>query len=243
MAAPDCNRNRFVHGGYAAVTAGLQISPANVTWEKHILKQHSSQNANRIVRLHGAGVGRTAGVTLSDDRAPGCGNQARADLADSNSRQAAISETEIAPADGAMTIFWCSLLTFFMEGFAAYGACMHPTAAFPVGDILSGATGQAPRSASRGSTVAERGHGEDLPSEPSNIVELRAIPVLDSRRTRRWNWLTSLGETVLTLGWHWRREQKIKKTVAALAKLDDRTLRDIGISDRSQIERTVRLLP
>jgi uncharacterized protein YjiS (DUF1127 family) len=39
---------------------------------------------------------------------------------------------------------------------------------------------------------------------------------------------------------HARREREIKKAVAALAKLDDRTLRDIGIPQRSQIEQVVR---
>jgi hypothetical protein len=30
------------------------------------------------------------------------------------------------------TALWWSVFTFFMEGFAAYGASMHPTAAFPL---------------------------------------------------------------------------------------------------------------
>jgi uncharacterized protein YjiS (DUF1127 family) len=37
-----------------------------------------------------------------------------------------------------------------------------------------------------------------------------------------------------------RREREIKKAVAALARLDDRTLWDIGIPERSQIEQVVR---
>jgi uncharacterized protein YjiS (DUF1127 family) len=37
-----------------------------------------------------------------------------------------------------------------------------------------------------------------------------------------------------------RREREIKKAVAALARLDDRALRDIGIPERSQIEQVVR---
>jgi uncharacterized protein YjiS (DUF1127 family) len=37
-----------------------------------------------------------------------------------------------------------------------------------------------------------------------------------------------------------RLEREIKKAVAALAKLDDRTLRDLGIPERSQIEQVVR---
>ena len=35
-------------------------------------------------------------------------------------------------------------------------------------------------------------------------------------------------------------EREIEKAVAALAKLDDRTLRDLGIPHRSYIEQTVR---
>jgi len=38
----------------------------------------------------------------------------------------------------------------------------------------------------------------------------------------------------------WRREREIKKAVAALLALDDRTLRDIGILHRSEIEQVVR---
>ncbi|WP_157088096.1 hypothetical protein [Bradyrhizobium jicamae] len=40
---------------------------------------------------------------------------------------------------------------------------------------------------------------------------------------------------------HWlEREQQIEKAIAALAKLDDRTLLGLGISHRSHIEWTVR---
>jgi uncharacterized protein YjiS (DUF1127 family) len=38
----------------------------------------------------------------------------------------------------------------------------------------------------------------------------------------------------------WRREREIRRAVDALAKLDDGTLRDIGIADRSQIDPVVR---
>ena len=39
--------------------------------------------------------------------------------------------------------------------------------------------------------------------------------------------------------WH-EREQEIERAIAALAKLDDRTLLGLGISHRSHIEWTVR---
>jgi uncharacterized protein YjiS (DUF1127 family) len=51
---------------------------------------------------------------------------------------------------------------------------------------------------------------------------------------------TSAGSLLTMLAERGRREREIKKAVAALAKLDDRTLRDIGIPQRSQIEQVVR---
>jgi uncharacterized protein YjiS (DUF1127 family) len=38
----------------------------------------------------------------------------------------------------------------------------------------------------------------------------------------------------------WRRERQVKRAVATLAEFDDRTLRDIGIPHRSQIEHAAR---
>jgi uncharacterized protein YjiS (DUF1127 family) len=52
--------------------------------------------------------------------------------------------------------------------------------------------------------------------------------------------LLTLLAGVATIWMHGRREREIKKSVAALAKLDDRTLRDIGIPQRSLIEQVVR---
>jgi hypothetical protein len=39
---------------------------------------------------------------------------------------------------------------------------------------------------------------------------------------------------------YWYKEWQIKTAAAELATFDDRTLRDMGIPDRSRIERTVR---
>jgi len=50
---------------------------------------------------------------------------------------------------------------------------------------------------------------------------------------------TPAGRDVAERGWR-KREQAIEKAVAALAKLDDQTLRDFGIPHRSYIEQTVR---
>lgn len=54
------------------------------------------------------------------------------------------------------------------------------------------------------------------------------------------NWLARSCSVIVNRWRHWRREREIKKAVAALVEFDDRTLRDIGIPDRSQIEDAVR---
>jgi uncharacterized protein YjiS (DUF1127 family) len=50
----------------------------------------------------------------------------------------------------------------------------------------------------------------------------------------------SLYDDAATFWADWRREREIKKAVEALAQFDDRTLRDMGISSRSEIEQAVR---
>jgi 3-hydroxy-9,10-secoandrosta-1,3,5(10)-triene-9,17-dione monooxygenase len=51
---------------------------------------------------------------------------------------------------------------------------------------------------------------------------------------------SELDEKFVALWTHWRREREIKSAVAALAKYDERTLRDLGIHGRADIERMVR---
>jgi uncharacterized protein YjiS (DUF1127 family) len=69
-------------------------------------------------------------------------------------------------------------------------------------------------------------------SSPSLVADQRT-PLLTTSAGKVDSLRTLLAE-------HGRREREIKKAVAALAKLDDRTLRDIGIPRRSQIEQVVR---
>jgi uncharacterized protein YjiS (DUF1127 family) len=54
------------------------------------------------------------------------------------------------------------------------------------------------------------------------------------------SWWAALGETAAALLMHWRREREIHRAVAALSDYDDRTLRDLGINGRADIERVVR---
>jgi hypothetical protein len=74
-------------------------------------------------------------------------------------------------ADRPGTGFWWSVFTFFLEGFATYGASIHPTAAVSVEAVLTAARHPHPRSASRTPIAAGQAHGPYLISENGNIVE------------------------------------------------------------------------
>ena len=205
-----------------------------------MLVQHSSQNLNRVVRSYSARTGEAANVVLSEDRGIARANQTPAASSDfselQHSRPAAAPR--VTEADRLSALYW-SAFTFFMDGFAAYGASLYPTAA-SVEATLTAAKAPNPRSPAGGLTAAECGNHSYPQFENSNVVELGRVEALDAGRLSHWNWLTSSLEAVVTLWTHWRRERQIRKAVAALAELDDRTLRDIGISHRSQIDQTVR---
>ena len=229
MAALDCNRNPFPRDGDDAVTASLQISPANSLWENIMLKSNSSQNADRVARLYDAGNGE-AGNVLSDSRGVACGSR------NLNSRPAAMPA--VTESDRPNPALWWSVFNCFMEGFAIYGASVHPAAAFPVEAVLKTGKGLEPGSATREQATIE--HDTFVLSENRDVVELGRVPASDACRSSRWHWLTSLCQPVGTLWTYWRREQQLRNAVTALAELDDRTLRDIGIPHRSQIEQAVR---
>jgi uncharacterized protein YjiS (DUF1127 family) len=91
---------------------------------------------------------------------------------------------------------------------------------------------------------AERSHAHARPggcewssSEYENGDQ--AAPV-DARASLALHWLISLLKKIVSIQRHWRREHEIRKAVAALSQFDDRTLRDIGIHGRSEIEQVVR---
>jgi uncharacterized protein YjiS (DUF1127 family) len=147
--------------------------------------------------------------------------------------------------------FWSVVFENLMEGFALYGSSLHANgfaAELPrmddnirqAADEMSpprGPRAVVPYSASRGEVAAAR-------LEQTSGVAFTEVALLESkgaasagvvRRTvrRLWN---------LTAGFwaNWRREREITKAVRALAEFDERTLRDMGIGDRAQIDRTVR---
>ena len=81
--------------------------------------------------------------------------------------------------------------------------------------------------------------GSAARSEDAGQTEFYRSPSLIDRSSHR-NWLAGLWSTIASRWVRWRREREIKKAAAALLALDDRTLRDIGIPHRSQVEQLVR---
>jgi uncharacterized protein YjiS (DUF1127 family) len=81
--------------------------------------------------------------------------------------------------------------------------------------------------------------GSEPLSENAGLTEsCRSSSSIDQSNHR--NWLTGFWSTIASRWVRWRREREIKKAAAALLALDDRTLRDIGIPHRSQVEQLVR---
>jgi uncharacterized protein YjiS (DUF1127 family) len=138
--------------------------------------------------------------------------------------------------------FWWELVFAMMEGFALYGAALHPTAAMPVHAILA-----ATRDRPLHPDVGEPPEPEPVQSSASteaastgNLVKLDRVRPLEAQPERHRNWLRAAGEKVAALPAQLRHEREIRRAVAALNELDDRSLRDLGICSRSEIEWTVR---
>jgi hypothetical protein len=53
-------------------------------------------------------------------------------------------------------------------------------------------------------------------------------------------WLNRTWRAIASRWANWRREREINKIITAVAEYDDRMLRDMGFSSRSQIEQIVR---
>ncbi|MEH2493152.1 DUF1127 domain-containing protein [Bradyrhizobium sp. AZCC 2230] len=173
-----------------------------------MLKQNLPPNEVRVVRPLEMKAGRIADI--SDHRSSGRRDRAV--------RLGTVVDAPRPPepsAEADSPTSWSSaILLFLMEGFALYGAALHPNAAFPVELMRRTASARLPRPAS--------GSWADL------------------HNRRGWSWWTSLGEMSAVLWKHWRREREIDRAVAALSQYDDRTLRDLGINGRADIERVVR---
>lgn len=199
-------------------------------------QQNSSPNVNRVVRLTGSQFHETVPVGRPTDHGGRRLNPAWSDLPEYSSD----SMVPVAEANHlAVDLFWTAL-ALVVEGFAVYGASLHATAASPVQEILADAEVSRRRAAGGQQSLAASGSGGSLASENSRTIDLTRGTWADARPPRRWSWLNSIGESAVTLWTHWHQERQIKRAVATLAQCDDRTLRDLGIWGRSDIERVVR---
>jgi hypothetical protein len=83
------------------------------------------------------------------------------------------------------TTLW-SVFTFFMEGFAAYGAAVHGVS---VGAALAAARFPRPWSARRTPIAAEGEHGRaDLMSENGSVVELERVAMIPVSQVAAIGW-------------------------------------------------------
>ena len=197
-----------------------------------MLKKHASRTVNGFVGSNDPRNGAAVCAVLSDDfgiaRQPPA---ASPDLPESS--PAAIST--IARAGYAPTSLCLSVLAAFAEGFGAYSVALYPTGDIPVQAILVARRDSLQHAGSPELTAA--GHETDLLSEN---IRLGGGSTLDAQPPRHRNLLALIYDTAAAFWAHWRREREIKRAVVALAQFDDRTLRDMGIASRSEIEHVVR---
>jgi uncharacterized protein YjiS (DUF1127 family) len=173
---------------------------------------------------------------------------------DSSARRIPSPGPESKEADCPPVSFWSVVFENLMEGFAFYGSSLHPNG-FPVEpprmdhDIPQPAAERSPPrgpravvpySAGREEVAAARlektsGDAAGAFADVGLLESEGAASVGVVRRSARRLWNLTAG-----IWAHWRREREISKAVRALAEFDDRTLRDMGIGDRAQIDRTVR---
>ena len=198
-----------------------------------MLKKHASRNVNRFAGLHPQ-MGASVCTVLSDDS--GIARQTRAARPDLPESGAAATST-IARAGYAPTSLWWSVLASFAEGFGAYSLALYPTAAIPAQAILVARKESLQHPGSRELTATGHEHETDLLSED---IRSGSGSTLDARRPRLRNLLALIYDTAVAFWAHRRREREIKRAVVALAQFDDRTLRDMGIASRSEIEHVVR---
>jgi len=133
-----------------------------------------------------------------------------------------------------------SVMSALTEGFALYGAALHPAAAMPVHMILTARRDWKPGRETAEPAEPVHSSVRDDAERNTRAVECSCVPPSEAQPGRRWTLLRSTIEMLTVLRLHWRREREIKRAAAALKELDDRTLRDLGVNGRSEIEWAVR---
>jgi hypothetical protein len=168
--------------------------------------------------------------------------------------------SETTPAMGPADSIWPSVLWFFLEGFALYGASVHWVATTAVTAIASEvdarqrqlparrerqkyislvppATGHTPVREREGA-VGRTASGSRTPSARDGFAP--AANEVDRYRFVYPGWLAVIWRATANRWAIWRRDREIKVAVALLSEHDDRMLQDMGIPHRSQIEEIVR---
>ena len=194
-----------------------------------------SHSMARVIRLSATESDEPGWLARSDGRGlvrSGPDRAAVQGIADTGSRPDTEPESEVG-------IFW-SVLFGLMEGFALYGAALHPTAAMPVHAILAARKDLGPQPEDSEPEEPLRNSASAGPVSNGNVVKLDQVRPIEGQSTRRWHWLRVVAAKVAALFEYLRREHEIRAAVVALNDLDDRTLRDLGIRCRSEIEWTVR---
>jgi uncharacterized protein YjiS (DUF1127 family) len=172
-------------------------------------------------------------------------NATRAPQPDSSGKDSPLGA--VSPIDRA----FAALLSSFAEGctlFAMAHVCMVPFDESCASEAKAGQPEEvSARERPKFLTIVSSTQPEVTRSEPGSGIgrtpprfEALSWDASPAKRSNARNWLVGSWSIVVNRWRHWRREREIKKAVAALLELDDRTLRDIGISDRLQIEDAAR---
>ena len=206
---------------------GKYPSSANSLWEYLML--NSSGSLNGLAKRYGV-PNRKLRIALRENSSTTHQNRAWApplDLADIKSSPA-ITPT-MTRADRQNTGTWPSIFTFLTEGLALYGASY--------GALVSGI-------ATPPTEASARRPEKSSPCERRKFISIvspsASAGVTAPERKTSPNWLAKPWRAIASRWTHWRRRREIKNAVAALTKLDDGTVQDIGIPHRSQIEQVVR---
>jgi len=223
----------------AYVDRGEYLSSAYSMWE-HIMS-NSAESANRMAtRYNGQGREFRLGA-----REKTCAAR------EYPAHSLRLDSLEMSPQPSAMPVMnrldrgdtssGPSVLAFFIEGFALCGASycnlLHAIATSPVESVSI-------ESESENLSVPERRRSIAI---VASSMSPKSMSLAQSCSLRSFtdgpglrDWLTSPCSTVASRWAQWRREREIKKAATALLALDDRTLRDIGIPHRSELEQVVR---
>jgi uncharacterized protein YjiS (DUF1127 family) len=195
-----------------------------------MLTKRASAAVNDFGGLH-TRKGATFRVVPSDDDS-GMARQSLAARSDLPESSPAVAST-IGKDSYAKTSLCSSVLAALAEGFGAYGVALYPTADFPLQAILV----QRREALQHSGSVSGQAQEADL--APEN-VRFGGGSTLDAPTPWYRNLPASMYDAAVAFWAHWRREREIRKAVAALAQFDDRSLRDMGIRSRSEIEQVVR---